>query len=357
MNGPRARSEAAIEAKGEVKGQGKARGNMEVRRRGVKGGGEGDGKLEVRGRVTGEAKAEARTLDAKALGGKYKYSGPNASGQASFDAGYEAIYQGNTEGTFKVDGNGAEASGTTERKVDKKGWLTAEASGKASEYSYRAGRRTGEGKSWRGQASYDAGFEEHSRDGVVTDEKRWKNKASSRDVTAAWKAGEFDAEDMVKDGLKLGKGLVSKEKEGGAGEVDGVAGGDGSAGGEGVGGGEVEGGEGGTGGTPGRGEEAEEAMRLAQQILQENGHVVDMDDLEPFYRAPGRGDGGHGHVGGSGEGDGDDKEDDSEDEDDRELCDFCKPSGRPCCMGCLLGGWARRLRTFGPGGNIHGFAP
>ena len=48
---------------------------------------------------------------------------------------------------------------------------------------------------------------------------------------------------------------------------------------------------------------------------------------------------------------------DDKDEEDRELCDFCQPFGRPCCMGCLLGGGGRKLRTFGPNGNVHGFAP
>ena len=82
-----------------------------------------------------------------------------------------------------------------------------------------------------------------------------------------------------------------------------------------------------------------------------------LEDLEPHHRASIRG-GSHGDGGVTGgEGDGVHEEEDDEDEEDRELCDFCQPFGRPCCMGCLLGGGGRRLRTFGPNGNIHGFAP
>ena len=248
----------------EVNGQGKAEGKVDARRSGVQGSGAADGNLEVRGRVQGRASAEARTLDAEALGGKYKFSGPNASGQATFDAGYEAVFRGNAEGAFKVDGNGTERSGTTKRTVDKRGWLKADASGQASEYSYKAGEKTGEGRTWRGQASYDAGFEKHSNDGVVTEDRRWRNKASTSSVTAAHEAGEFDVMDMVTDGLTLGKGLRSGEKQDAADGADGNR-----CEAEGVG--------------DARSEEDIAALELAQQILQENGYAVGLEDLEPHH--------------------------------------------------------------------------
>ncbi|CAF2040038.1 unnamed protein product, partial [Rotaria magnacalcarata] len=39
-----------------------------------------------------------------------------------------------------------------------------------------------------------------------------------------------------------------------------------------------------------------------------------------------------------------------------ELCDFCRPKGRPCCFQCLLGGSRKKIVQIGSGGNIHGFA-
>ena len=47
-----------------------------------------------------------------------------------------------------------------------------------------------------------------------------------------------------------------------------------------------------------------------------------------------------------------------EDQEEAELCAFCKPRGRPCCLPCILGGGStKKLVNLGIGGNIHGFAP
>ena len=107
-------------------------------------------------------------------------------------------------------------------------------------------------------------------------------------------------------GLTLGKGLRSGEKQDAADGADGdrcAAEGEGDA--------------------PARNEEDIAALELAQQILQENGYVVGMEDLEPHHRASiRRGSHGDGSVTG-GEGDGVPEEEDDEDEEDRELCAFC----------------------------------
>ena len=42
-----------------------------------------------------------------------------------------------------------------------------------------------------------------------------------------------------------------------------------------------------------------------------------------------------------------------DDEEEKELCDFCRPHGRPCCMKCLIGKGSKRIVNIR--GNVHGF--
>ncbi|CAF1429503.1 unnamed protein product, partial [Didymodactylos carnosus] len=45
-----------------------------------------------------------------------------------------------------------------------------------------------------------------------------------------------------------------------------------------------------------------------------------------------------------------------EDDQPRELCRYCAPKGRPCCLTCFLGRSGRKIVPLGSGGNVYGFS-
>ena len=46
----------------------------------------------------------------------------------------------------------------------------------------------------------------------------------------------------------------------------------------------------------------------------------------------------------------------SESEEEKELCDFCKKSGTPRCIKCLLGKSSKKIKKMGAAENIYGFS-
>ena len=83
--------------------------------------------------TTFKASSSFEWVEAQALGGKYSFSGPKASAEASIDAGWRGSHNGNDKAL------------STEDKAAPDKWFKTSSSAKISEYEFKAGDKMGNG--------------------------------------------------------------------------------------------------------------------------------------------------------------------------------------------------------------------
>merc|ERR1712129_211163 len=81
-----------------------------------------------------------------------------------------------------------------------------------------------------------------------------------------------------------------------------------------------------------------EIFALVQELAAAEGRQVTEEDMQKFLSSPSAAN----------------TESDSDSDEPRELCDFCKSFGKPCCLKCLLGRGSRQISNVH--GNVYGFA-
>ncbi|XP_075251817.1 uncharacterized protein LOC142344169 [Convolutriloba macropyga] len=206
--------------------------------------------------------------------------------------------------------------------------------------------RSGKGPGFSGEGKIDRGNEETKTTDGKTTSKSWNQREGKFESVKSEHNGELKFDQLFNDAIKYRDHLRSENQK----SLDEKSASDNDARQQGNGNTESEKGAGSSDQIQNEDkldQDKQAVIDLMEMIVNESGESTPTAaDLEEFYKQDKE----------NLEGDLADDNSTSESEEEKELCDFCKKSGTPRCIKCLLGKSSKKIKKMGAAENIYGFS-